>query len=372
MKHTVTFIVLLAFFLSCSEKRESIGVIDYDLTEKISIFNIFESIDVVQLETNNNCLISSISKVIFHDNKYYILDLRLQTLFCFDFEGKFLFKIFQKGQGPEEYLYVEDFNIDHYNNQLLLLEPFGSLLLFELDGTFIKKVKLPPEIIAYNEVYPLMKDRLLFISFNKYQVVYYDRISNTIIEKKYETDERLGNLFTPSYKTYVYNDDVYFSPPSTNEIINLSNGASFFWNFGKKNNSLEKIKKLKQEMINNGKIPEKDYVGEGYLNYCILFNYETIRYKLCVLTCGNLKFKHIFFDKQMQKSYVFNRTTENIKFLFSDFSKESIILYDKGFSPELLLPFYNEDNLSDEQRNLIKCNNSEIDNPFLVKYNFKK
>jgi len=349
------------------------NAIDLDSTEVISISDIFESIDVVQLDTNEDCLISSISKVIYHDNKYFILDLKLQSLFCFDSNGRFLFKIFQKGQGPEEYLYLSDFNVDPYNNQLMLLEPFGSLLLFDLErGTFIKKVKLPHEIIAYNEVYPLNENRLLFISLNKYKVVFYNRVSNTIIEKRYENDERLGSIFNPFYKTYIYNEDVYFSPPPTNEIINLSKGTSFFWDFGKKNNSLDKIKKLREKMISEDKNPERDYVGEGFLNYCIVYNYETVKYKLCLLDCGNLQFKHIFFDKETQKAHIFNKTTENIRFLLPDFSKESIILYDKAFSRELLHPFYNENNLTEEQKNLIKNNNPEIDNPFLVKYNFKK
>lgn len=372
MKHIIPNLLLLALFLSCAEKRDSINAIDYDLIEKISIPDIFESIDVVQLETNNDCLISSIHKVIFHDSKYYLLDLKFQTLFCFDSHGKFLFKIFRKGQGPEEYIHLGDFNIDPYNNQLLLLEPFGGLLLFEPDGTFIKKIKLPKEIIAYNEVYPMDGNRLLFISLNKYQVVFYDRFSNTITEKKYEKDERIGNVFDPFFKAYIYDGDVYFSPPVTNEIVNMSNNTSFFWDFGKKNNSPQKINQLKQLMIAEGNRQKRDYTGEGFLNYNIVYNYEVARYRFCLLNCGNLKFKQIFFDKKTGKNHVFDKTTENIRFLYPDLSGESIILYDRGFNSELLYPFYDENNLTDEQKDLIKAYNPEIDNPFLVKYNFKK
>ncbi|MDR2145273.1 MAG: 6-bladed beta-propeller, partial [Tannerella sp.] len=354
--------------------RGSNAGIDLDSTEKISIFDIFESIDVVQLETTDDCLISSIFKVIFHDNKYYVLDLKLQTLFCFDAQGKYQFKISRRGQGPQDYIYLEDFNIDPYNNQLLLLDSSsGSLLLFELEsGTFIEKVKLPREIGAYNEVYPLDKDRLFFVTNTEYHVCFYDRSSNTIIERRFETDSRLGNVFNPFYKTYIYNGDVFFSPPPTNEIINISKGTSFFWDFGKKNNTPEQISKLRKLMINEGVKPKGDYVGEGYLNYDFIFNYETARYKLCILNCGHLHFKHVFFDKKTQKAHVFDKTTENIRFIFPDFSKESVILYDRGSGYEITLPFYDEKNLTDEQKNLIKSHNPEDDNPFLVKYNFKK
>ncbi|MDR2146898.1 MAG: 6-bladed beta-propeller [Tannerella sp.] len=372
MKHII-HILLITLFFSCSEKRGSKTAIDLDSTEKISIFDIFESIDVVQLETTDDCLISSISKVIFHENKYYVLDLRLQTLFCFDAQGKYQFKIFRKGQGPQDYIYLEDFNIDPFNSQLLLVEPFGSLLLFELkNGTFIEKVKLPREIGAYNEVYPLDKNRLFFVTNTEYHVCFYDRSSNTIIERRFETDTRLENVFNSSYKTYIYNGDVFFSPPPTNEIVNMSKGTSFFWDFGKKNNSPDNISKLRKLMIDEGVKPKGDYVGEGYLNYAIIFNFETIRYKLSILNRGHLRFQHVFVDKETQKVHVFDKTTENIRFIFPDFSEESIILYDRGFGYEITLPFYDENNLTDEQKNLIKSHNPEDDNPFLVKYNFKK
>jgi hypothetical protein len=165
---------------------------------------------------------------------------------------------------------------------------------------------------------------------------------------------------------------VFFSPPPTNDIINLSDNSIFSWNFGKKNNSSEKIDKLRKLFQSEGETPDRDYVGEGKLNYAVMYNYETSRYRICLLDCGHIELKHVFFDKKTKKAFVFDKTIENMRFILPDFSGESLTLYDRGFDPEFFMPFYSEDYLTEEQKNVIKLNNPEIDNPFLVKYNFKK
>jgi hypothetical protein len=178
-----------------------------------------------------------------------------------------------------------------------------------------------------------------------------------------------GNVFMPLSKTYIYKGDVFFSPPPTNEIINMSDNTVFSWNFGDKNNSLKKINKLRRLIKSEGEIPKRDYIGEGMMNYSIIYNYETSKYRICLLNCGHFKFKHVFLDKEAQKAVVFEKTTENMQFILPDFCGESMILYESSL---IDLPFYDKENLSKEQNAIINSNNPETDNPFIIKYNFKK
>lgn len=115
----------------------------------------------------------------YRDN-YYIFDGRQQEIVCFDRQGRFIFKISKKGRGPEEYSYLGDFNIDPFNGQLLLLVPFGEILYFDPEGRFLSKTRLPQEIKAYNEVYALNRDELLFVSAAQYGAVIYSRPDNKI------------------------------------------------------------------------------------------------------------------------------------------------------------------------------------------------
>jgi hypothetical protein len=386
MKKIVVAIILLAFSFSCSQKEQiqnqhSTDLIDLNKTEPVSVSDLFESVEVVQLETTDDCLIALIDKVIFFNNRYYVLDTRQQSVFCFDSDGKYLFKIADRGEGPEEYLYLGDFNIDPYYNQLLLVEPFGSLLSYDPDGKFIAKIRLPHEILAYNEVYPLNKDTLVFVSINKYSIVFYSRMKNEIIDKRYEIDEKVSHVsfFIPNNDVYVYNGSVFFSPPPTNNIINLADSTLYSWNFGKMNNTQKQIDEFEnliksQDQMSTSNLQGKtrrDYISEKKLNYDIGYSYESSRYKICMLWLGQYNFQHVFLDKTTHKSFVFDKTVEGIKFLLPSFNGESIVMYYK-VSNVPFLKYYDMATLSEEQQKMIKANNLEIDNPFLVKYNLKQ
>ena len=385
----IFILILPIIVLSCSKRTKNFDgekIIDLSQLSQVSVFDLFDSIDVVQLETSDNVLISAISKAIFFNDRYYILDIKQQMLFSFDSSGKFLFKIDRKGQGPDEYLYLGNFNIDSFNSQLLLLEPFGHLLVFDLDGRFIEKIRLPKEINAYNEVYPLDKDNLIFISLSEYHVVFYSKITNEITEKRYLIDQELRSLFSIIGKTYNYNNYVFFSKPFSNEIINLTENTKFLWNFGKDNNQEKQFDKVKKVNINEyvkpGDRNARDYVGEGKINYNIELNHESSRYKICVLDCGKYKFKHIFFDKKENRPIIFEKTKENLIFLsIANFYGEHIVRYEmelpnnsniqnNAFVTELLT-YYSRDLLTEEQKKIIDSR-KEDDNPFLVKYNLKQ
>ena len=364
-RFNIIYVLCLSVCLCCTEKSIIKENIDIDNLTSVSIFDLFESLDVIQLETNDECLISTIAQVLFYDNRYYVFDIRQQGLFCFDTNGKFLFKIFRKGQGPEEYLYLCSITIDSFNEQLLLLEPFGNLLAFSLDGNFISKTRLPMEIMAYNEVYPLNKDTLLFISLNRYSLLLYEKKTNLIIDNKYESDNKYL-LLSPINKTYSYNNQLFFSIPLTNDILNLNDNSFFTWNFGKKNNTKKQIKNVTRE-INREKDPFVDFVEKRLLNYYFIYNYETARYKICMLRYGNNKYRNLYFDKTLNKPIIFDKTIEGIQFITSYYNNNSIILTEEHYKYK----YYDESILTEQQREIINSRN-EYDNPFLVKYNFKK
>ena len=361
-------IIFMSIFLCCSKQSKiSEDVIDLDNSVPVSVFDLFKSVDVIQLETNEECLIGPEIEVFFYNNRYYIFDRRQQGMFCFDDTGGYLFKIFRKGQGPEEYAYLGSCNIDHYNERLMLLEPFGNLLLFDLDGNFISKTKLPMEIVAYNEVFPFNKDTLLFISLNKYTLVFYDSKTNSIIDKKFE-DEDKHNLLSPTHMTYLYNNRIFFPIPLSNNILNINDSSVFTWNFGNKNNSKKQILRVKKEIMEDRNLmPPRDYVQEGLINYRVCLNYETPRYKICLLKFANEVFKHVFFDKTLNKPFVFNQTKEGVWFLIPFFNEKSIIVTESSYKYK----YYDESILTEQQREIIN-KHDEYDNPILVKYNFKQ
>ncbi len=391
MKQIIALITLGFLLLSCSSNRNQTqsSFIDLEREDNVSVFDIFESVDLIPLETNEQSLIAVIDKVIYFNDRYYILDIKQQVLFCFDSAGKFLFRISQRGHAPEEYLRLEDFNIDSYNNQLLLLEPYGHLLVFDLDGQFISKTRLPSEVHAYNEVFPLDTNRIVFSSLYNFELVFYNRSKNIIYDRRYGArDEKITNAnFMPVRCTYYYNGHLYFSPQPSNEIINLSDSTVFSWDFGKRTNTKEVIENM-ENFILTTKIDVRpkerpyyeqyDWIGEEILGNIPFFNFESSRYRFCALQTKHNFMKYIFYDKKTEKAFVFDKTKEGICFGIPECNEESIIMCERGWWKKTGNPdidkdhvYYNPDIFTDEQKQLLKSGRDD-DNPFLVKYNFKQ
>lgn len=363
--------LIVAGCIAIDSKRHSI---DLDQNDQVSIVDFIDSVSIVLLETNDKSLIGDMSKIIPYNNRYYILDMRLQAILCFENNGKFLFKIDQRGRGPEEYSYLEDFNIDPYNNEIMLLVPFGEILYFNLDGHFLSKVSLPSKTKAYNEVYALNAAELLFISLSEYQAVYYSKKSNTIINELFPNE--IPIYFTATDRSFTYNSNIYFNSILKNEVINMSDNkqkVAYYWDFGKKNNTSKQISTfnsyIKQQKNSRSKaLYLKDLIGDGkFLNYFIYSSYETNRYRIALLEYKNA-IHTVIVDKKDDRNYVFTKTIEGIHFFFRNLHNESVFLYDSDIGQSI----YAKNILSQKQLKAIETHNNDNDNPILIIYNLKR
>jgi len=70
---------------------------------------------VIPLETNPNSILGTFTKGIIRENKILIYDSRNRFLKAFDDNGKFLFQVGTKGNGPGEYTDMRDFMIEENN-----------------------------------------------------------------------------------------------------------------------------------------------------------------------------------------------------------------------------------------------------------------
>jgi hypothetical protein len=118
MKQITLFSILLLLMMqSCVNQKPSNDlfkdipiVIDMDSVKRDSLK--LSHIRYVPLETSDECLIGDADKTLIRNNKIYVADFSsAMALFVFDMNGKFLFKIARRGQGPGEYTSFRDFDI---------------------------------------------------------------------------------------------------------------------------------------------------------------------------------------------------------------------------------------------------------------------
>ena len=147
MKRLFFLLFPLLIFCGCGEnQKDNVGfvpVIVADLTNeqvKIDLNDLMKNISFVQLETNSDCLIRGVSKAGFYKDKIFVFDSSYPGhLYCFNLDGKFLFKVGEIGNGPADYVSITDFIVDIENSCLWIGDDARKILRFDFDGNFIEK-----------------------------------------------------------------------------------------------------------------------------------------------------------------------------------------------------------------------------------------
>ena len=107
--------------VSCNSPRNNslkeiedrnLTLLEYDYCSKKNQLHEFDSVTFVPLETNERSLISSITKILYKNETYYIFDKVQAMIFLFDDNGSYITKIHNIGSGPGEYADISDFDID--------------------------------------------------------------------------------------------------------------------------------------------------------------------------------------------------------------------------------------------------------------------
>lgn len=361
---TIILITLSSIYKCSPSPNTSSIYVNLDLEKQVSVFDIFSKINIIPLETSETCLIGNIDKLIKHDSTIYLLDTKQNCVLAFNHKGKLKFKIQKIGRGPGEYLYAYDFTINKYNHTIELLDCFGKLLVFNLDGTYKTTISLPHPPSAYHKFALLNQDSILFFTNsdrpNDCLLWLYSRSSGKIIKEFYDNSHYNMVNIMPLFSC---NDTTYFSLPLENTVYKIQNSKAvpaYSWDFGKYNYHL-------QDQV----IPQEDRKKNKFYNmlgtssqmsYVHILNLQNTEYLYCLLSHFKQN-KHIFYNKKSKSYYIFKKTKENIdiKTYYMDQNVLIGVEYPDSDSFKQLLKTTNRTNLSSI---------SEDANPILVEYIF--
>jgi hypothetical protein len=374
-------IIIVAFAISCnSSNNTTIEECSIDAIETEQL-NIVDSIKMVQLETTPECLVNLnfFGKFIIENDRFYILDNKQQAIFCFDINGKFLFKINNKGRGPKEYSYISDIAIDKFNNRFIILEPFGKIHYYTLDGEFIKKVILSDEVTAYDKVFIPSKDTVVFLSNSDYQVIVYNISENKVLHKLLKRKYK----YIANIQAYTYNNKVNLYHQYTNELseLNLYNGnitAKRFIDLGEytiDTNKFESYDKASIEHIANvektkSRIPEINLLKrlpKIFISKWI----ETNRYIITTLIGNGLYVPCYIYDKiNDEGAFVKHVLIKDVCIVIYS-ANNNILALGEVEARGKKIPYYNPD-LLDAKNKAIADAHTDNMNPMLALYYLKK
>jgi len=137
---------LLACTSKTAEYDSDVEFIQVHLNKSKSTMmeEIIERIELIPLETNNDCLLHMYNKMAYYKELgiYAILDINYDT-YLFSDDGKYISNsIAARGPGPRQYQIVVDMLYNPYSKCMEFLDPYGTIYRYDTLFNFVEKISL--------------------------------------------------------------------------------------------------------------------------------------------------------------------------------------------------------------------------------------
>lgn len=142
-------LILIVLLPSCRESRQK-AVTPAEIVAKVDVSESDKGFDVCQianlekvipLETVGDALIGEIDKLEMDDSHIVILDKRMRAVWLFGTDGKYIRRIGRLGNGPKEYVSLDDMCFDKENGTVWIWDRIKQVMLeYDLAGDFLKEV----------------------------------------------------------------------------------------------------------------------------------------------------------------------------------------------------------------------------------------
>jgi hypothetical protein len=244
MKRKYCYIILCLFIIigcrksTVSDISNRLSVpLDEDEIMSVSADSLYSSVTYIPLETTDESLFYDIDKLLIHDDVYYLLDRKQDVILTFDGKGKYSGKLSQKGNGPGEYLSLEDFFID---DSLLyaLSSDSRKIIIYDLNFNFVKSFNID----TYATNIDFLGDNIFvftnFGSADHKNIYVVDKTNGKIKNRMVDFLEKQEGVSYASLPFAKWNDSLYIVFPYDYSIYSLTadrceNYCSF--DFGKNN-----------------------------------------------------------------------------------------------------------------------------------------
>jgi len=341
MKIVYLLFFLLLLFFSCSNRKNrndllpkySVGDI-YNNPEDILLEEFAEEVKIIPLETPEEALINfSMCRVYLHKDLLFVRHNSRCSVF--NLEGKYLYDIGKKGDGPNEYLSINDF---YFRDNYIIFRDMISMdkmIQFTLDGKYVRSWKAPQMLRDY-----CWLEDDLFVGFKlnklgqyKDRVVFFDFEGN--IKKKYHQTSwksvpSKGAMSFPVGEGYFYpyENKTYLSL-GTNDTVFVINSEykmipSYIVDLGEWRMTDEILWELKAGVRTKEKIAAVFHENKGYMLMLHGMKGENDGNILVDKKAEIAKYIRVKFNKELQdKLDLINRFGEHYEyFRFRDISED--------------------------------------------------
>lgn len=241
------FLVHCLIYIGCTNPNSTIPTIHIEVEncEKISTRELLHYISYTSLESPDSVRIGEINKLIPFEDRYYILDNQATaSVYCFEQNGTFLFRLDQEGAEEGQYKYLENIAIDPYRRYLEVYDRGGlKLVRYDLDGNFIEEIPCPyyfEDFVLLNSsqytIYGLGISNFFSLNdTNLKSILLINRKLKKEIQQGLPYIEPLHNVFFEG-RLFVYEEKIWITYGFQDTIYQMDRdtlSAAYYVDFGK-------------------------------------------------------------------------------------------------------------------------------------------
>jgi hypothetical protein len=326
--------LLCFYFLGCSSSNEQ-GITSFDIPKEAQpnfpLSEIAKSIEYISLETSDESFLSLIQEVKLCKNKIYVLDV-IGKFLVFETNGKFLYQIGTKGEGPGEFLYLSSFALDEKSDRLYLASD-RRLITYTLDNEYVSEKSFP------------------------YFIDYVEIIDNQLVIIAGRDGKKVGDKFVNERSLFKVNPelDLIDSIPLLYIEMNKQTGAIF---------------------------PFKNYIskvdGDNFIYTPVLTNESIMRDTLfriensTLMPAIKLNFALPAFSKEGNKLIVIKNVFISKKYILCEYDREgSVFFYIKNIKSDFSINLDQGFSIENEEKIILRPLDLENNRFYFIKtYNF--
>lgn len=207
------------------DKAPSSDRVNVEFNNSITpLSKVAKSVYLLALESDEEHLVGSMADMIVTEDSYVIIDGQNGNIFRYTLDGRFANRIGRRGNGPEEYVHIND--VQYKDSSLYVFSVPSKILRYSMDGTILKTQTVDnPELGVMSWL--TSEGVLTYYGYGSGREGRFALLSGESNKIFYPSDEKVMNM-TPATQIFTASGDSVFVVDSYSDVIKVYSAGMMY------------------------------------------------------------------------------------------------------------------------------------------------